>query len=69
MATFGERIKAYSTRLPGGGMTVDAPAMLVDLVMLMKAGGTTKEDALKGFALVWDETKVEVDYSKAKKDS
>lgn len=55
-----ERIKAYSTPSPDGGVTVDIEGMLVDLITIVKAGGITKKIFLDQTSKTFDEVEVMV---------
>jgi len=56
-----EGINAYSRPSPDGReVTVDVERMLVDLITVMKTGGSTKEQFLEWAAQTFDAVQVEV---------
>lgn len=62
-----ERLNAYAKPSPRGGITVDVEGMSLDLIMVMKAGGTLKEDFIRDLSKMWDECKVSIEIPKGHK--
>lgn len=58
-----ERLQAYTTPMPGGGVKVDVEGIAVDLITVCKADSMSKAKFLALMALTWDEVHVEVNYS------
>jgi len=61
-------IKGYSRPSPHGGVTVDVETMLVDLITVHKAGGTTKEAFMKLCEWTWGEVSVNTSLPSNKKN-
>jgi hypothetical protein len=60
MAKGMERLNAYTTATPDGGVTVDVEGMLVDLITVLKASGHAKADFLRLADSTWDEVEVSI---------
>jgi hypothetical protein len=55
-----ERLNAYSSPTPNGGVNVDTEGMAVDLITVLKMGGITKQQFLDFMSTTFDAVEVKI---------
>lgn len=60
-------ISGYSRPSQDGGVTIDVESMMLDLIMVIKAGGIPKAEFINEFSKMFDECHVEINIPKEHK--